>query len=355
VFESHDRRRFETTAISYGPEDNSEMRSRLKAAFDRFIDVRNRSDAETASLLREMEVDIAIDLKGLTREARPGILACRATPVQVQYLGYPATMGASYVDYVIADRTVIPEEHRRFFTEAVAYLPDSYQCNDAKRPIAERTPSRSEAGLPETGFVFCCFNNSYKILPEIFDVWMRLLKSMEGSALWLLEDNATAVGNFRRAAEARGVAPERLVFATRVGAGEHLARQRLANLFLDTLPYGAHTTASDALWAGLPVLTCLGPTFAGRVGASLLGAVGMPELITRSLDEYESVALRLARDPAELRAVRTKLEANRGGAPLFDTARFTRHLETALVTMHERAERGQAPESFDVGERERAS
>ncbi len=352
VFESHDRKRFEVTAISYGPDDKSEMRARLHGAFDRFVDVRTRSDAETASLLREMEVDIAIDLKGLTREARPGILAFRAVPVQVQYLGYPATMGADYVDYVVADRVVIPEEHRRFFSEAVAYLPGSYQCNDAKRPIAARMPGRSESGLPESGFVFCCFNNSYKILPEIFDIWMRLLRSIEGSVLWLLEDNATAAGNFRREAERRGVDAGRLIFASRVGAAEHLARQRLANLFLDTLPYGAHTTASDALWAGLPVLTSLGSTFAGRVGASLLEAIGMPELITRSLDEYERLALRLARDPAELRAIRTKLAANREGAALFDTLRFTRHLETAFSVMHERQQRGEAPQSFQAGERE---
>ncbi|HYM18367.1 MAG TPA: tetratricopeptide repeat protein, partial [Micropepsaceae bacterium] len=349
VFENHDRKRFETAAISYGPDDKSEMRARLVPAFDRFVDVRNRSDAETAALLREMEIDIAIDLKGLTREARPGILSYRAVPVQMQYLGYPSTMGAPYVDYVLADRIVIPDEHRRFFSEAVAYLPDSYQCNDAKRPIAARTPSRSEAGLPQSGFVFCCFNNSYKILPPIFDVWMRLLKEIEGSVLWLLEDNATAVANFRREAEMRGVAASRVIFATRVGAADHLARHGLANLFLDTLPYGAHTTASDALWAGLPVLTCLGATFAGRVGASLLSAIGMPEMITRSLAEYEAAALKIARDPVELRALRTKL-ATKHSAALFDTRRFTRNLEAALLTMHERQQRGEKPASFDVNE-----
>ena len=354
VFESHDKKRFETTAISYGPDDNSEMRARLIPAFDRFLDVRNRSDAETAALLRDMEIDIAIDLKGLTREARPGILAHRGVPVQAQYLGYPSTMGASYVDYVLADRIVIPEEHRRFFSEAVAYLPDSYQCNDAKRPIAARTPSRREAGLPESGYVFCCFNNSYKILPHVFDVWMRLLKEIEGSVLWLLEDNATAVANFRRESEARGVAASRVIFAARVGAADHLARHGLANLFLDTLPYGAHTTASDALWAGLPVLTCLGTTFAGRVGASLLSALGMPELITRSLAEYEAAALKLARDAGELRALRNKLSVNRDGAPLFDTRRFTRNLEAALLTMHERQQRGERPASFDAGRDEPA-
>jgi predicted O-linked N-acetylglucosamine transferase (SPINDLY family) len=352
VFETHDRKRFETTAISYGPDDNSEMRARLSRTFDRFVDVRARSDAETALLLREMEIDIAIDLKGLTREARPGILGFRAVPVQVQYLGYPSTMGVPYVDYVLADRIVIPDEHRPFFAESVAYLPDSYQCNDAKRPIAARTPERSEVGLPQTGFVFCCFNNSYKILPEIFDVWMRLLKTTEESVLWLLEDNTTAVANFRREAQARGVEPARLIFANRVGAAEHLARQRLANLFLDTLPYGAHTTASDALWTGLPVLTCLGSTFAGRVGASLLTAVGIPELVTNSLTEYESTAQRLARDEAELRVIRTKLAANRDGAALFDTERFTRNLEIALQTMHERQQRGHPPQTFTVGERE---
>jgi predicted O-linked N-acetylglucosamine transferase (SPINDLY family) len=257
-------------------------------------------------------------------------------------------MAADYYDYVIADHTVIPEEHRRFFSEQVAYLPDTYQCNDIKRAIATRTPRRAELGLPENGFVFCCFNNNHKILPQMFDIWMRLLRQVDNSVLWLLLDNQAVVRNLQREATARGVAPERLVFARRCPPADHLARQRLADLFLDTLPYNAHTTCSDALWAGLPVLTVLGNCFAGRVAASLLSALGVPELITRSIEEYEALALKLTRDRAALAATREKIVRNRGTYPLFDTARFTRNLEAAYVTMWERHRRGERPQTFSV-------
>jgi len=347
VFESHDRNRFETVAISYSTDDKSPTRARLERGFDRFIDVRMKSDAEVAGILRDMEIDIAVDLKGYTAESRPGILAHRGAPVQAHYLGFPGTMGVDYVDYLIADPIVVPEAHREFYTESIAYLPDTYQCNDSKRFITERTPLRLQVGLP-SGFVFCCFNNNHKIMPEMFDIWMRLLGAVEGSVLWLLQDSAVVAANLKREARARGIAPERLIFAPRVDQGAHLARQRLADLFLDTLPYNAHTTASDALWAGLPVVTALGSTFAGRVAASLLHAAGLPELVTASVWEYEALALKLAREPAALAGVKAKLRANRDTCALFDTARITRNLEFAYATMWERQQHGLPPATFTV-------
>jgi predicted O-linked N-acetylglucosamine transferase (SPINDLY family) len=354
MFESHDRSRFETVALSFGPDDSSAMRQRLTRAFDRFVDVRSESDHAAASLVWNMEIDIAVDLKGFTQDARPGILAFKPAPVQVNYLGHPGTMGAPYVDYLIADRTIIPAEHEHHYSEKIVCLPDSYQANDWTRRIAERTPSRADEGLPETGLVFCSFNGSFKITPEFFDIWMRLLKSSEGSVLWLLDDNPAAVRNLRREAEARGVSAQRLVFAPRRPLEDHLARHRLADLFLDTLPCNAHTTASDALWAGLPLLTCTGATFAGRVAASLLSAVGLPELITHSLSSYEALAMKLACDPAQLSAVKAKLARQRASAPLFDTQRFTKHLESALTTMWELQQRGMPPASFTVAAEPRA-
>ena len=348
LFEAHDRDRFETTAISFGPDKPDEMRARLRASFGRFIDVRNKSDREAALLLREMEIDIAVDLKGFTLDSRAGILAYRPSPIQVNYLGYPGTMAAEYVDYILADCHVVPQEHQAYYTEKIVRLPDTYQVNDAKRKISERTPTRAECGLPETGFVFCCFNNNYKITPTLFDVWMRLLQRIEGSALWLLEGSATAARNLRGEAERRGVAPQRLIFGPHVKVDEHLARHRLADLFLDTLPYNAHTTASDALWAGLPVLACTGNAFAGRVSTSLLSAVGLPELITRNLAEYEALALRLATTPAMLAGIASKLAHNRSTYPLFNTDRFRRNMEAAYVMMWERYQRGEPVASFEV-------
>jgi predicted O-linked N-acetylglucosamine transferase (SPINDLY family) len=348
VFEHHDRTLFEPIAISFGANDRSPMRGRLENSFARFIDVTSQSDAEIAALMRETEVDIAVDLKGYTANARPSIFARKPAPVQVSYLGFPGTMGAEFIDYIIADPIVIPETAEAFYSEEIVRLPDSYQANDAKRPIAPAAPTRNEAGLPESGAVFCCFNNAYKILPELFDIWMRLLRNVEGSVLWLLDGNPSAASNLGREAEQRGVTASRLVFAPRLPPDEHLARHRLADLFLDTLPYNAHTTASDSLWAGLPVLTCTGDTFAGRVAASLLHAARLPELVTKSLAAYEALALDLARDPKTLASIKAKLVRNRDICPLFDTARFTRHLEAAYVAMHERASRGQPPTSIAI-------
>ncbi len=348
VFEQHDKSRFETVAISYGPDDGSAMRDRLRVAFDQFIDVRGKSDSEIAGLLRQMEIDIAVDLKGYTQNSRPGILAHRPAPVQVHYLGYPGTIGSETIDYIIADKTVIPEKHRLYFSEKIAYLPNSYQCNDSQRPIAATRPAREAVGLAPHAFVFASFNNSFKLAPGVFAVWMRLLRANGDAVLWLLEYSAAATANLKAAAVAAGVDPARLVFADPRPHSEHLARLALADLFLDTLPYNAHTTASDALWAGLPVLTVLGSAFAGRVGTSLLRASGLPELVCESLDAYEAMALRLSRDKAQLAVLRTRLADNRDTCALFDTQRFTRHLEAALIHMHERAASGLPPESFEA-------
>lgn len=348
LFERHDRRKFEITAVSFGPDADGGMRNRLRASFEGFIDVRDKSDFEVARMLRNMEIDIAVDLKGFTADSRAGILAYRPAPIQVNYLGYPGTMGAEYMDYILADRWVIPVGQQSYYTEKVVYLPGSYQVNDSGRMIAGNTPTRAEAGLPEAGFVFCCFNNNYKITPEVFDVWMRLLKRVPGSVLWLLNSNPAAVRNLENEAVRRGIAPDRLVFAPQIPVAEHLARHRLADLFLDTAPYNAHTTASDALWAGLPVISMAGNVFASRVAASLLDAVGLPELITTSLEDYEGLALRLARDGTLLSEFSSRLVRNRTTCPLFDTDRSRVHLESAYQTMWERYQRGVPPEGFTV-------
>jgi predicted O-linked N-acetylglucosamine transferase (SPINDLY family) len=349
VFEHHDKSRFETTAISFGPDDGSKLRWRIARSFDRFVDVRGRTDFDIAKLMRELEIDVAVDLMGLTGEARNGILAHRPVPLQVNYLGFPGTMALAHMDYIIVDRIVLPPDESRHYTEKIVHLPDTYMASDAHRRVADRVFNRTEAGLPETGFVFSCFNNSYKFAPATFEVWMRLLKAVDGSVLWLSEPNPIAKRNLAEEAEMRGVGRNRLVFAPFLDKVEdHLARLKLADLFLDTLPCNAHTTASDALFAGVPVLTAPGTTFAGRVAASLLSAIGLRELIAESLAAYEARALELARNPAALAAIGAKLRANRTSHPLFDTARFTRHLEAAFAHMCERHKRGLAPESFSV-------
>lgn len=350
LFEHHDRSRFEIIGVSSGPDDGSAYRQRLVAAFDRFCDIREMGDEAVARMLHEMEIDIAVDLKGHTKDARLEILAHRPAPVQVGYLGYPGTTGADFIDYVIADETVAPFAHQPFYTEKLVHLPCSYQVNDSARRIAAHAPLRPAVGLPEQAFVFCCFNQSWKIGPETFDVWMRLLAAVEGSVLWLLSDHEATMSNLRREAGKRGVDPVRLVFAQPLPPEEHLARHRLADLFLDTLPYNAHTTASDALWAGLPVVTQLGEGFAGRVAASLLRAVGLSELVTANAAGYEALALQLATNPARLGEVRDRLAANRLTHPLFDTDRFRRHVEAAYLQMWEIAQRGETPRSFAIGD-----
>jgi predicted O-linked N-acetylglucosamine transferase (SPINDLY family) len=348
MIERHDRTLLEVTGVSLGPDEPTDMRKRMREAFDHFIDARDMTNEQLAELLRTRETDIAVDLKGYTQGARMGLFPLRPANVQACYLGYPGTTALAGLDYIIADAIVIPEKQAPLYSERVVYLPDSYQVNDSGRRIAAETPSRADAGLPEHGFVFCCFNNNYKITPDVFTTWMRILAAVEGSVLWLLKPNATAAVNLKAAAQTAGIAPERLVFAGYRELPEHLARHRLADLFLDTLPYNAHTTASDALWAGLPVLTCAGQTFPARVAASLLHAVGLSELATGSLNDYEALAVRLARDPEMLTGIKAKLAANRSTCPLFDTDRFRQHIEQAYITMWERHERGELPESFTV-------
>jgi len=338
VFERHDRANFEISAYSFGPAGASSMRRRLESAFDRFLDVRAKSDVEIAALLREHEIDVAVDLMGPTQLARPGILAHRPAPVQILYLGYAGSSGAPYIDYVLADRTVLPEAQRACYAETVLDLPHCFMATDSARTIAPETPSRADEGLPAEGFVFCAFSNSYKILPDVFAVWMDLLRERPDSVLWLASANAAATANLRAAAAAHGIAAERLVFARRVESnGLHLARHRLADLFLDTVPFGAHSTSCDALWAGLPVLTCMGEGFAGRVAASLLATLGVPELITASLADYRAQALALSGSRERLAAVRSKIVQARETSPLFDTARFTRDLEALYLAATGRA------------------
>ena len=348
VLELHDRKRFEVVGLSLGADDGSAMRARFVGAFDRFFDVRAMTDGEIAAMLHEASTDIVIDLNGYTMNCRPEILAWRPAPIAVNYLGYPGTMGADFVDYIIADATVLPFERQPDISEAIVHLPNGYQANDRNRAVASPPPSREACGLPARGVVFCCFNSTWKFAPALFDVWMRLLQKVDGSVLWLLLDVDEAKTNLCREAAARGVDPARLVFAPKLPGDEHLARHLHADLFLDTLPYNAHTTASDALWCGVPVVTCRGENFAARVAASLLGAVGLDELVTLSLDEYEALALRLAQDEMLRAKFKQRLAANRLACPLFDSVSFCRNLELAYTSMWERWQRGQRPASFMV-------
>jgi predicted O-linked N-acetylglucosamine transferase (SPINDLY family) len=346
---AHDRSKYEVIAFSFGPEIRDDVKKRIEAAFDRVIDVRGKSDREIALLARSLAIDMAVDLGGHTGNSRTGIFALRAAPIQINYLGYPGTMGAEYMDYLIGDRTVVPEVQQRHYTEKIVYLPDSYLPHDSSHAIADRVFAREDLGLPPAGFVFCCFNNNYKITPETFDSWMRILNRVENSVLWLSQNTPEAADNLRGEAMRRGVDAGRLIFADRTASlAEHLARQRAADLFLDTRPYNAHATALDALWAGLPVLTCIGEGFASRVAASLLNAIELPELITATPAEYEDLAVRLAADPQHLAEVRQKLARNRVETCLFDTATFTRHLEAAYAKIYERYQADLPPEHIHV-------
>ncbi len=348
LFEAHDSSKFELYGFSFGLSPDDEMKERVSAAFNQFIDVSSMTDRDVALLSRELGIDIAVDLKGYTKDNRTGIFAEGCAPIQVNYLGYPGTMGADYIDYIIADKTVIPESSQVDFTEKVVYLPHSYQVNDSKRIISEKVFTKVELGLPQNGFIFCCFNNNYKILPATFEGWMRILKAVEGSVLWLFEGHPTASSNLRKEAEARGVASSRLVFAKQMKLDEHLARHRLADLFIDTLPYNAHTTTSDALWAGLPVLTCMGKSFASRVAASLLNAIEMPELITHTQEDYEARAIELATQPAMLQELKAKLAINRLTTPLFDGQLFAKHIEAAYEAMYARSQAGLPPDHIEI-------
>jgi predicted O-linked N-acetylglucosamine transferase (SPINDLY family) len=334
LIERHDRDRFEIHGYSYGPDSGGAMRARLVSAFDRFTDIDALAHCDAAARIRADDIDILVDLKGHTHRARPKILAFRPAPVQVNYLGFPGTMGAPFIDYIVADDFIVPRDRQTLYAEKLAYLPSCYQPNDTRREIAA-APSRAACGLPPQGFVFCGFNNSFKITPTFFAIWMRLLHQVPGSVLWLLESNALVRRNLGAAAAAAGVDPGRLVFAPMLPHGQHLARHRHADLFLDTLPCNAHTTASDALWAGLPVLTCVGETFAGRVAGSIVRAAGLSELVASSPRDYEALALALAREPARLADIRSRLGAGRANLPLFDIAKRTHDLEALYARMAE--------------------
>jgi predicted O-linked N-acetylglucosamine transferase (SPINDLY family) len=348
MLEHHDKGRFEVIAFSHGPNDNSQIQKRMENAFERFFHVEEMSDLDLTALARDNALDIAVNLNGYTKLARTAVFAIRVAPLQVNFLGYPGTMGAKFMDYIIADRTLIPPSHQDGYSEKIVYLPHSYQPNDRKREIAEKQFTRLELGLPARGFIFCCFNNNSKINPNSFDMWLRVLKQVDGSVLWLLSKNDYVTPNLRKEAEARGVDPSRLIFAPLIPMPEHIARHQCADLFLDTLPCNAHTTASDALWGGLPVLTLIGETFAGRVAASLLNAIGLPELITTSKIEYERMAIELARNPAKLLSIKKKLSDNRLVTPLFDAKLYAKHLEAAYAAMYERYQADLPPAHIHV-------
>lgn len=344
LFEHHDRARFELTAFAFGPKSNDVMQARIAKAFDRFLDVSEPSDVEVAALSRDLGIDIAVNLGGMTEHSRSRIFSLRAAPIQINYLGYPGTMGAGFMDYLIADSTVIPRALQGEYAEKIVYLPGSFMPFDSSYAIAEKTFTREQLGLPAAGFVYCCFNNSFKLTPNVFDHWMRILTRTENSVLWLAQTNPAATVNLRKEASRRGVDERRLIFADRLDSlPEHLARLRTADLFLDTVPYNAHATSLDALWAGLPVLTCAGESFPSRVTASLLRAVGLPGLIAGSLSEYEEMAVDLAADAARLGQIRWMLAQNRSSAPLFDTARYAKDLEAAYEIVYDRYHSGAAP------------
>jgi predicted O-linked N-acetylglucosamine transferase (SPINDLY family) len=347
-YELHDRARFEVTAISIGASDQSPIRHRLEAAFDRFVDAHAMQNQDIAQKIHDLNIDILVDLNGYTANARPGVMVHRPAPLQVAYLGFPGTSGAPFIDYLIADRTVVPEADWPSYSEKIIYLPDTYWATDSTREIDQRALTRADAGLEDGHFVLCCFNDSYKITPQVFDVWMRLLLSIDDSVLWLQSKLPEQQANLLAEAGKRGVAAERLVFAPYLEQAQHLRRMQLADLFLDTLPCNAHTLATDSLWAGVPLVTCTGNTFAGRVATSLLRAVGMPELITSTLAEYEARVVELARDRSALHSLRDKLGAQLHSSPLFDSARFTRHFEAGIARAWARHQAGLGAEHIFV-------
>ncbi len=350
LFELHDKNRFEVYAYSYGENIEDEWRVRLRNAFEHFYEVSQWNDKAIAEHIHGQKISIVIDLKGYTTHSRTGIFSYRPAPIQINYIGFPGTMGASFIDYIIADNILIPPQLEQFYTEKVIKMPHSYQPNDRHRIIGVNIPTKAEVGLPATGFVYCCFNNPYKVLPETFAVWMRILHAVPDSVLWLLKDVPETEENLKHQAKLAGIDPSRIVFANRVSIPEHLARHVLADLFLDTLPYNAHTTTSDALWTGLPVLTCMGQSFASRVAGSLLNASGLNELITETRQDYENLAIEFAKNPIKLQQIKDKLNNSRENIPLFDTVRYTRNLETAFVHIFQLASEGNKPETFTVQE-----
>ena len=351
LLERHDRKRFDVYGYCYSRDDKSATRHRITNAFEHFVQVGPLSHAEAASRIHADEIDVLVDLKGLTADARTEIMACRPAPIQVNFLGYSGTMGAEFIDYIVADPFILPMNKASYLDEKIVHLPGCYQPNDTRRPMAAETPSRADYGLPEESFVYCCFNATYKITPQMFAVWMRLLKAMPGSVLWLMESNSMVRGNLCREAEAHGVGANRIVFAPKTPQAKHLARHRLADLFLDTLPINANTAASDALWVGLPLLTCAGSNFVSRVSGSVLNAAGVPELVTKNLEDYEAMALKLAREPGALAAIGARLARERVAAtPLFNIDLYRRNLEAAFEYMAELRAAGYGPRAFAVAD-----
>ena len=347
LFELHDKSQFEIIAFSFGLDDKSPVRERLSQSFDQFIDVSSMSDLEIARLARELEIDIAVDLGGFTMDNRTGIFALRAAPVQMSYIGYLGTMGTQYIDYLFADKTIVPEDSQQLYLEKIAYLP-SYQVNDSHRKIADKVFTRAELGIPQDSFVFACFNNNYKILPATFDSWMRILKTIEGSVLFLYAENEWAQKNLLKEAAVRGIESQRIIFGKHLPADEYLARYQACDLFLDTAPYNAGTTASDALWAGLPVLTLIGKSFASRVAASLLNAIDLPELITTTQSSYEATAIELARNPDKLSSIKQKLAQNRSSTQLFNTSLFTKNIEAVYTKIYQRYQEDLQPDHISI-------
>lgn len=349
LYEIHDRKKFEVYAFSFGPDTKDEMNKRIKEGVDHFYDVRKMSHKQVSILSRDLEIDIAIDLGGFTQDTRTEIFAMRAAPIQVNYLGYSSTMGSDYMDYIIADKTLIPLDKQRYYSESIAYLPNSFMVNDTKNKISKKTFTREEAGLPKLGFIFCCFNHHYKISPDVFQCWMRILDKVKGSVLWLSDGNQTGINNLKKQAEKYNIDPNRLIFAPRLEFREdHLNRIKLGQLFLDTLPYNAHATTSDALQAGLPVLTCIGKSFASRVAASLINSVDLPELISSSHKQYEKIAIDLATDSTKFTKLKEKLDRNLVSSPLYNTELYAKQIESAYIKMYERHQKGKKPEHIYV-------
>lgn len=344
LFECHDKDKFELIAFVFGRNAPDEMRARLERSFDKFVDLNGMTDEEAAKLSREMQIDIAIDLKGFTKEARPQIFMYGAAPIQISYLAFPGTMGLSCFDYVVADPVLIPEAFRDGFVEKIIYMPNSYQVNDRARMISPNIPRREDLGLPPGGFIFCSFNNNYKITPTVLDGWAKILSAIKDSVLWLYGDNPYAVKNLLKYLSERSIDPKRVVIAGRMDTADHLARYKLADLFLDTAPCNAHTTASDALWSGLPVLTMIGESFGARVAASLLNAVNLPDLVVKSQDEYVNLAMELAANPQKLKELKSRLTINLFTAPLFDTPLFAKNLEASYFKVFERFQKGLPPD-----------
>ena len=336
LFELHDKSKFEIIAFSFSPERDDEMSKRISNAFDQFIKVNFKTDKEISELSRELKIDIAIDLMCFTTNSRTGIFSEKCAPIQINYLGYPGTSGANFIDYIIADKNLIPKKNQKYYSENIIYLPNTYQVRDSTQKISNKIFTKDELGLPKNSFVFCCFNQNYKITPSVFDIWMRLIRKVEKSVLWLIKDNDVAVYNLKKEAEKRGVKSDRIIFAKHMPVSEHLARHKIADLFVDTFPYTAHTTCSDALWSGLPVITRTGQSFASRVAGSLLNAVNLKELITKTEKEYEDLILKLAKNPKQLKEIKNKLKKNRLKEPLFNSKLYTKKIESAYKKIYER-------------------